>query len=72
MSCLCLFVCLYLIVFDVLFYNGQSWMEKPLRERRHLLESELVEVRSEIKIEINYQKDISLFKCFQSDLRGWQ
>ena len=33
-----------LFVFDILFYNGESWMEKPLKERRHLLESQLVEV----------------------------
>jgi len=39
-----------LFVFDVLFYNGQSWMEKPLRERRHLLESELVEVGNSVKL----------------------
>ena len=33
-----------LFVFDILFYNGQSWMNKPLRERRELLESQLVQV----------------------------
>ena len=33
-----------LFVFDVLFYDGESWMEKPLVGRRHLLKSQLVEV----------------------------
>ena len=33
-----------LFVFDILFYDGESWMEKPLVERRHLLKSQLVEV----------------------------
>ena len=44
-----------LFVFDILFYNGESWMEKPLKERRHLLESQLVEVRTFLK---EYQKHV--------------
>lgn len=33
-----------LFVFDILFYNGESWMERPMKERRQLLESQMKEV----------------------------
>ena len=38
-----------LFIFDCIYYNGQSYMGKPIWERRKLLESHMVEVGNTIK-----------------------
>ena len=39
-----------LFVFDCLFYNGENWMEKPIKERRQLLESLIKDVGHNVKL----------------------
>ena len=39
-----------LFVFDCLFYNGENWMSRPVRERRQLLEQQVVEVGHHVKL----------------------
>ena len=38
-----------LFIFDCIYYNGKSYMSKPLWERRKLLESHMTEVGNTIK-----------------------
>lgn len=38
-----------LFVFDCMYYNGENLMEKPIRERRKLLEKHMVEVGNNVK-----------------------
>jgi len=38
-----------LFVFDCMYYNGENLMEKPIKERRKLLEKHMVEVGNNVK-----------------------
>ena len=38
-----------LFVFDCMHYNGESWMNKPIKARKQLLEQVMVEVGNNIK-----------------------
>jgi len=38
-----------LFVFDCMYYNGENLMEKPIKERRRLLEKHMVEVGNNVK-----------------------
>lgn len=39
-----------LFVFDCLYYNGQNLMDKPIKERKSLLERHMVEVGNNVKL----------------------
>jgi len=44
-----------LFVFDCMFYNGENLMNKPIKERRKLLEKHMVEVGNNVKFsELNH------------------
>ena len=38
-----------LFVFDIMFYNGENLMNQPMKKRRELLESQMVEVGNNVK-----------------------
>ena len=68
-----------LFVFDILFYNGESWMGKPLRERRELLESQLVEVLFLVFYQQKPYFRITYLRCFfvldqhtETIFQGWE
>ena len=44
-----------LFVFDIMYYNGENWMNKPIKERRKLLEKHMKEVGNSVKFsELNH------------------
>ena len=44
-----------LFVFDIMHYNGENLMNKPIRERRRVLEEHMVEVGNSVKFsELNH------------------
>lgn len=44
-----------LFVFDIMYYNGENLMNKPIKERRKLLEKHMVEVGNSVKFsEMNH------------------
>uniref|UniRef100_A0A1B6C8P5 DNA ligase n=1 Tax=Clastoptera arizonana TaxID=38151 RepID=A0A1B6C8P5_9HEMI len=67
-------VCLF--VFDCIFYNGESLLQKPLKVRRKILEENMVEIENHImfseKQEVHDPKDLELMmtKVFKLGLEG--